>query len=77
MNFMGIDIGTTSVKTAVFNEKLEELISLSADYTLDAHGDVVEFDGEQYFEIVRGFIARKDFLGFLNGFHKTKSLSWC
>ncbi len=58
MNFMGIDIGTTSVKTAVFNEKLEELISLSADYTLDAHGDVVEFDGEQYFEIVRGEIEK-------------------
>ena len=31
MNFMGIDIGTTSIKTAVFDEKLEEKISLSAD----------------------------------------------
>ena len=54
MNFMGIDIGTTSVKTAVFDEKLEQKISLNADYTLDAHGDVVEFDGEAYWEIVKG-----------------------
>ena len=38
MNFLGIDIGTTSVKTAVFNEALEQKISLTADYTLDAHG---------------------------------------
>ena len=49
MNFMGIDIGTTSVKTAVFNETLEQKMSLTADYTLDAHGDIVEFDGEKYF----------------------------
>ena len=58
MNFMGIDIGTTSVKTAVFNEALEQKISLTADYTLDAHGDIVEFDGEKYWEIVRGEIEK-------------------
>ena len=58
MNFMGIDIGTTSIKTAVFDEKLEEKISLTADYTLDAHGDIVEFDGEKYFEIVKGEIEK-------------------
>ena len=55
---MGIDIGTTSVKTAVFNEALEEKISLTADYTLDAHGDIVEFNGEKYWEIVKGEIEK-------------------
>ena len=62
MNFMGIDIGTTSVKTAVFNESLEQKISLTADYTLQSKGDTVEFDGEQYWTIVRGEIEkiRKD-----------------
>ena len=55
---MGIDIGTTSVKTAVFNEALEQKISLTADYTLDAHGDIVEFDGEKYWEIVKGEIEK-------------------
>ena len=58
MNFMGIDIGTTSVKTAVFNEALEQKISLTADYTLDAHGDIVEFDGEKYWDIVKGEIEK-------------------
>lgn len=54
MNFVGIDIGTTSVKSGVFNEILEQKLSLTADYTLDAHGDIVEFDGEKYWEIVKG-----------------------
>ena len=58
MNFMGIDIGTTSIKTAVFDERLEQKLSLSADYTLDAHGDAVEFDAEKYWDIVKGEIEK-------------------
>lgn len=58
MNFLGIDIGTTSVKAAVFNEALEEKMSLCADYTLNAHGDTVEFDGEEYWNIVRGELEK-------------------
>ena len=58
MNLMGIDMGTTSVKTAVFNEALEQRISFTADYTLDSHGDTVEFDGEKYWEIVKGEIDK-------------------
>ena len=63
MNFLGIDIGTTSVKTAVFSDTLEQKISLTADYTLDAHGDIVEFDAEKYWDIVKGEIekAKADF----------------
>ena len=58
MNLLGIDIGTTSVKTAAFNDSLEMKCSLTADYTLDSHGDTVEFDGEKYWEIVRGEIEK-------------------
>ena len=54
MNLLGIDIGTTSVKTALFDDKLEMKCSLTADYTLDSHGDTVEFDPEKYWEIVKG-----------------------
>ena len=54
MNLLGIDIGTTSVKTALFDDALETKCALTADYTLDSHGDVVEFDPEQYWEIVKG-----------------------
>ncbi len=58
MNLMGIDMGTTSVKTAVFDENLKEKLTLTADYTLDSHGDIVEFDGEKYWEIVKGEIEK-------------------
>ena len=50
MNLMGIDMGTTSVKTAVFNELLEEKIKLCADYTLESHGDIIEFPAESYWD---------------------------
>ena len=61
MKLLGIDIGTTSVKTAVFNEKLEQQFGSTADYTLDTHGDMVEFDAERYWELVKAEIegARK------------------
>ena len=55
---MGIDMGTTSVKTAVFDEHLCEKIKLTADYTLDSKGDTVEFPAQQYWEIVKEEIAK-------------------
>lgn len=55
---MGIDMGTTSVKAAVFDENLNEITASSADYTLDAHADIVEFDGEKYWEIVKDEIDK-------------------
>lgn len=58
MNLMGIDMGTTSVKTAVFDTELQEKLTLTADYTLDSHGDIVEFDSEEYWNIVKGEIEK-------------------
>ena len=58
MNLMGIDMGTTSVKAAVFNEKLTELIQSTADYTLESRGDVIEFPAEEYWNIVKGEIDK-------------------
>ena len=52
MNFLGIDIGTTSVKLALFDDALTELRSITADYTLVSSGDRVEFDAEKYWEII-------------------------
>ena len=60
MNLMGIDVGTTSVKTAVFNEKLEELVSSNVDYVIEAHDDIVEFEAEKYWEIVKTELANLD-----------------
>ena len=58
MNLMGIDMGTTSVKTAVFDEKLNQKMQTTADYTLESKGDRVEFESEKYWEIVSGEIEK-------------------
>ena len=58
MHLMGIDIGTTSVKTGVFDVLLEQKLSLTADYTLESHGDTVEFESEKYWDIVKGEIEK-------------------
>ena len=58
MNLLGIDMGTTSVKTAVFDEKLNQKMQTTADYTLESKGDRVEFESEKYWEIVSGEIKK-------------------
>ena len=58
MNLMGIDVGTTSIKAALFNEKLEQLYSANIDYTIESHNDIVEFDGEKYWELIKEELDR-------------------
>ena len=53
MYLLGIDIGTTSVKSALFNEKLEEISAGSEEYELESHGAFVECEAEKYWEIVQ------------------------
>ena len=48
---LGADVGTTSLKMAVFNENLEPVRSATRDYTLIAAGDRVEFPAENYWEL--------------------------
>lgn len=57
MNFLGIDIGTTSLKAAVFNEKLEEIKTAAVDYTLETKGVFAEFSAEKYWEITKEGIS--------------------
>ena len=52
MNLMGIDVGTTSIKTAVFDEKFETVYSNNIDYTLNSHGDIVECEPQKYWNII-------------------------
>ena len=58
MNLLGIDIGTTSVKTAVFDEALNEKMKTTVDYTLESKGETVEFDAENYWNIVSAEIEK-------------------
>lgn len=51
MNFLGIDIGTTSLKAAAFNDKLQQLSQATVDYTLETKGVYAEFPAEKYWDI--------------------------
>ncbi len=48
---LGADIGTTSLKAAVFDEKGNLIKSATKDYTLMVSGDRVEFPAEDYFRL--------------------------
>lgn len=48
---LGADIGTTSLKAAVFDETGKIIKSATKDYTLIVSGDKVEFPAEDYFKL--------------------------
>ncbi len=56
--YLGIDIGTTSIKAAVFNSEGERLALRSVDYTLDTDGATgyIEFDALRYVEMCKSVI---------------------
>jgi len=54
---LGIDIGTTSLKAAVFDENANMMKSVTRDYTLQVKGSFVEFPAEKYWEMVTGAMA--------------------
>ncbi|MBQ3053625.1 MAG: hypothetical protein IJC89_01820 [Clostridia bacterium] len=50
---LGADIGTTSLKAAVFDEKGNQIRVTTKDYTLIVSGDKVEFPAEDYFKLFK------------------------
>lgn len=56
--FLGIDIGTTSLKAAVFDENGQRVGVRAVDYTLDTDGKTgfIEFDAEKYIEMCKSVI---------------------
>ena len=57
MNCLGVDFGTTSVKSALYNEKLQLIASTSEEYTLKASGDIVEIEAEKYWSLMENVIC--------------------
>ena len=57
-HFLGIDVGTTSVKAAVFDEAGRRLALRTVDYALDtdAATGFIEFDADRYAEICLGAV---------------------
>lgn len=49
---LGIDVGTTSLKAAVFDEQANCLKTVTKDYTLEVKGDWVEFPADEYWKLV-------------------------
>lgn len=56
--FLGIDIGTTSLKAAVFSETGERLALKTVDYTLitDSATGFIEFDADEYIKMTKSVI---------------------
>ena len=50
-NWLGIDIGTTSLKAAVFDSEGNCLASHTEDYTLITENGLIEFEAEEYWNI--------------------------
>jgi len=48
VKLLGVDVGTTSLKAAVFNENGEQISSSTVDYTLITKGNFVEFNADEY-----------------------------
>lgn len=51
-HLLGLDIGTTSLKGCVFDERGREITSVTKSYTLVTEGGFVEFPAERFFELV-------------------------
>lgn len=58
MNLISVDLGTTNIKTAVYDQTLQMLHLLSEPVTYQKSGDFVEFDAEQYFSMVLSMIQK-------------------
>ena len=60
---LGIDVGTTSLKAALFDENAVCVKSVTKDYTLETKGDRVEFEASEYVRLTKEAISEisKDF----------------
>lgn len=61
MYLLGVDVGTTSIKAAVFDEEGRQISSSNVDYTLITQGNFVEFPAEEYWTLFQK--AMKEAIG--------------
>lgn len=54
---LGIDVGTTSLKAALFDENAVCVKSVTKDYTLETKGDRVEFEASEYVRLTKEAIS--------------------
>ncbi|MBQ7034496.1 MAG: hypothetical protein IJN34_02045 [Clostridia bacterium] len=58
MNCLGIDFGTTSVKSALYNENMQVLASSCEEYALKTAGDRVELEAEKYWKLLQNVLGQ-------------------
>lgn len=58
VEYLTFDVGTTAIKTCVFDEKLKMLSKYSDEYDLITQGDLVELDPESYWETIKKAVKR-------------------
>ncbi len=54
---LGVDVGTTSLKAVLFDEKMQPVRTVLKEYTLNVSGDCVEFPAEQYWSLFSEALA--------------------
>ena len=57
-NLLGVDFGTTALKACLFDENGQLLVSESAQYKLITKGEYIEFDAEEFFNIVSSVVDK-------------------
>lgn len=58
MCFITVDLGTTNIKVATYDETLRQLAIVSETVEYMRNGDLVEFDAEDYFQTVARLITK-------------------
>ncbi|HHT47737.1 MAG TPA: hypothetical protein GXZ98_00370 [Firmicutes bacterium] len=58
MAFISIDLGTTNIKVAIFDDQLRSLVLSSHEVKYDRRGDLVEFDVENYVSQIAAMIRQ-------------------
>lgn len=53
-----LDVGTTSVKTGLFDYSLNRLCMVSEEYSLETEGNMVEADSEKYIDAIKKNIKK-------------------
>ncbi len=57
-NLLGIDFGTTALKACLFDEDGNRLASESAQYKLITKGEFVEFDANEFFNVLESTVSK-------------------
>lgn len=74
MNIISVDLGTTNIKTAVYDQSLQMLHLAAEPVAYQKNEDFVEFDAEQYFSLVLSMIQQAAACGWQKNGKKTAQI---